>query len=173
MGYYSGMALDPEEAARRVRAARHLAGLEQAELGRLMKKDGFGATDVGRLERPQDARKPPPPLSQGRITSLARHTGVPEAWFTEPDLKRLFGLNSFDLDELPDELKRRFEIAMEASKRQDNELRELRERVAALQGLTDDPASALERDEEAELHRRRADSTEPPNEAPTPEAETP
>jgi hypothetical protein len=77
------MALSPEELARRVRAARAYAGFDtQPELGELMKADGLGVTDPGRLERPSGKKKPPP-LTQARLDSLVKHTGLPAAWFTE------------------------------------------------------------------------------------------
>lgn len=85
--YTQPMPLGPEEIVRRIRAARHLAGLDQKELGRLMKEDNFGAEDIGRIER----REPDaPPFGPGRRAAVARHTGVPEAWFTEVDVSRLF-----------------------------------------------------------------------------------
>jgi hypothetical protein len=77
------MALTPEELARRVRAARAYAGFKtQPELGELMKADGLGITDPGRLERPSGKKKPPR-LTQARLDSLVKHTGLPATWFTE------------------------------------------------------------------------------------------
>jgi hypothetical protein len=53
-----------------------------------MKADGLGRHDVGKWERLDPSA---PPMSPARAQSLATHTGVPPAWFTEPDLPRLFG----------------------------------------------------------------------------------
>lgn len=82
------MALNPQLIERRVKSAREFAGLSQKELGARMKNDGFGLHDIGKWER-QDPTAPP--LSPARIDSLARHTGLPPAWFTEPDTVKLFG----------------------------------------------------------------------------------
>jgi transcriptional regulator with XRE-family HTH domain len=80
------MALEPEVVKRRVRSAREFAGLEQKEIGRLMKADGFGIHDVGKWERMDPTA---PPMSPGRAQSLSHHTGLPVAWFTEPDLSAI------------------------------------------------------------------------------------
>lgn len=88
-GVDRGVSLSREETARRVRAARELAGLEQFELGELMVRDGFGRHDPGRLER-ADSPKPPPAMTPARIASLAKHTGLPPSFFTEPLVADLF-----------------------------------------------------------------------------------
>lgn len=87
------MSLSPKELARRIQAARALNGLSQADLGELVKADGFGRYDISRLERAgaeRPPKKPPPPLSPARIRSLAQATGVPECWFTQADKSKLF-----------------------------------------------------------------------------------
>lgn len=84
------MTLSREELARRVKAAREALGLEQSELQkRVQEKERFGKTDIGRMERPNG--KAPPPMSRMRAEALSRHTGFPPEWFTEPDLRKLFG----------------------------------------------------------------------------------
>jgi transcriptional regulator with XRE-family HTH domain len=81
------MTLDPDTLKRRVKSARELAGLDQRDIGALMKTDGLGRHDVGKWERVDPSA---PPMSPARAESLARHTGVPPAWFTEPDHTTLF-----------------------------------------------------------------------------------
>lgn len=164
------MALDADEIARRVRAARALAGLEQAELGRLMNADGYGVTDPGRLERPHAPDKKPPPLTPGRIASLAVHTGVPESWFTEPDIRRLFAVGVIagdDPDEFAAEVNRRLEAAQSAARREREavakQISDLRTQLDALRADVPqvDPPPELSPEEDAQerdrLERELAD----------------
>ena len=81
------MPLDPIELERRVRSARDLAGIDQLELGDLMKADGHGKHDVGKWERCDPTA---PPMTKAKARSLASHTGVPVEWFFEPDLSQVF-----------------------------------------------------------------------------------
>jgi transcriptional regulator with XRE-family HTH domain len=84
--------LNEDQVRRRLRAARELTGMSREELGDLLAEDGFGRHDVAALEREkgESAKARTVPLTPARRASLARHLGVPEAWFTEPDHQRLF-----------------------------------------------------------------------------------
>lgn len=87
--------LAPEEFARRLKAARELAGIKQRDLAQVTHdEDQLGVEDVGRLERPNDLHKPPPEVTLKHVQVYARRLGVPEAWFTEPDLPVVFGSGS-------------------------------------------------------------------------------
>ena len=67
---------DPQEVARRLRAARELAGLSQTELGERLTDYGLGKHDAGRLERGDLT------LQKKHRDGLAEALGVPGAWFT-------------------------------------------------------------------------------------------
>lgn len=107
--------LEPEEFARRLKAARELAGVKQRELAEVTAaEDQLGIEDVGRLERPSDPKKPPPEVSLKHVQVYARRLGVPEAWFTNPVLPALFNAEASagaaiellqrQIDELRDQL---------------------------------------------------------------------
>lgn len=81
------MALDPETRSRRIAAARALAGIEkQSELDELLDQDDLGKQVAAKLEGMWKM----PGFTVEIAESLARHTGLPTAWFTEPDLTRVF-----------------------------------------------------------------------------------
>lgn len=75
--------LAPDELKRRIDAARTLRGLRQVDIAALVESDGHGKHDVGRLER-GDVH-----LTPSLRRSLAHHLGVPETWFTEPDMDQV------------------------------------------------------------------------------------
>lgn len=77
--------LNKNELKRRLDAARTLRGMTQAELAARLHEDGFGKQDLGRIERGDM------PLQRMRRVIIAGHLGVPEAWFTDPDLDKLVG----------------------------------------------------------------------------------
>lgn len=137
----SGSLLDREQLRIRVRAARQVAGLSQEELGRLMKQDGFGIHDPAALERKVTSGTTAREINfhRGRRDSIARHTGFPKSWFTEPDHRKLFG----DVSELRDRLQ---------------------EALDELDRLEGDAGSELESDEE--LAARQFESSDQHSEEP-------
>lgn len=90
--------------ARRIQAARDLSGIKQADLDALVEED-IGRKDVtGRLER--YLTKPErslPPFTMEVAECIARHTGLPVGWFTEPELGNAF-LPESDLRSRVDEI---------------------------------------------------------------------
>lgn len=70
------MPVSSEEAAQRIRAAREIQGMTQAELGRRLEECGLGKTDAGRIERGQVK------LLLIHRAALTKVLGVPDAWFT-------------------------------------------------------------------------------------------
>jgi transcriptional regulator with XRE-family HTH domain len=77
------MALDGEQLRRRLAAARELIGLDQDEMGALLKESGLGKTDAKRLERGAI------PFSDSHLDAYARITELPPAWFTAEDWRAL------------------------------------------------------------------------------------
>lgn len=75
--------LGPDDVKRRIEAARTLRGVSQRELAARLHEDGLGSQELGRIERGDL------PLTRVRIDALCRHLGVPERWFTEPDVDEL------------------------------------------------------------------------------------
>ena len=75
------MALDPEEVAHRVVAARELRGLKQTDLHEPMEQAGFGKHDLAKIERCDEKVR----LTPGRRAALSQALDVPEWWFTTPD----------------------------------------------------------------------------------------
>jgi hypothetical protein len=78
--------LSKDELKRRIEAARTLRGTTQAELQRLFEADGLDKYSAGRVERGE--------LVMQRVhrDAFCRHLGVPERWFSEPDVDVLVGL---------------------------------------------------------------------------------
>lgn len=74
--------LEPDELARRLISARELRGMEQAEVGDLMKDEGYGKHDVAKMERCDPTA---PPLNRGRRIALSEILRVPEWWFTSDE----------------------------------------------------------------------------------------
>ena len=75
-----GPMLDAPELRRRIRAARELRGLEQADLDCRFAADGLKKQEASRLERGEL------PWTAVRARALAYHLGMPLRWFTEPNI---------------------------------------------------------------------------------------
>lgn len=75
------MALSADELTNRIVAARVLRGLEQEQVGPLMKEEGYGLHDIPRIERQEPKA---PKFHEGRRRALAKVLRVPESWFTAP-----------------------------------------------------------------------------------------
>jgi transcriptional regulator with XRE-family HTH domain len=86
------MALEPDEVARRIRAARELRGLSQAQLGELLAADGLGSTDAGRIERNEI------PMTRVHRDALIRALRVPERWLTADNVDEIVGVQLSDED---------------------------------------------------------------------------
>lgn len=78
--------LSDDELRRRLIAARTLRGLTQTDLGELLKQDGLGKHDPGRIERGGLT------MQRAHREAFAHHLGVPTTWFTEPDVDVIVGL---------------------------------------------------------------------------------
>jgi hypothetical protein len=81
---YDRRVLDQATAKRRVAAAIKLAGTTQAKLGEALSADGLGITDPERIMQGKKT------IQDNDATYLAKHTGLPKAWFLEPDLDAVF-----------------------------------------------------------------------------------
>jgi transcriptional regulator with XRE-family HTH domain len=114
--------LEAAEIRRRLRAARELRGMSRQQLAALVKEEGFGLEDVARVERGELV------LLAGLRRSLAIHLGLPEAWFTEPDVGRLFASDPAASGDRLTRLEEKLDQLM-AEQRPDPE--ELAQRVAA------------------------------------------
>lgn len=75
--------LEGKELKRRIEAARILRGMSQAKLEELFAADGLGKYDAGRIERGE--------MTMQRVhrDAFVRHLGVPDYWFSEPDVDRI------------------------------------------------------------------------------------
>lgn len=76
---------------RRVEAARILRGLSQPDLDKRFAKDGLGKTAAGRVERGELD------MQRAHRDAFCRHLGVPERWFSEPDVDVVVGLRPAEL----------------------------------------------------------------------------
>jgi hypothetical protein len=79
------MALARDEIARRIKAARQLRGIKQAELGLLLAQDGLGQEDVGRIEREEMQ------MSRSQRDAITRHLRLPERWLTSESVDEIVG----------------------------------------------------------------------------------
>lgn len=123
--------LDRETLARRLKAARELAGMKQSALAKKIAADGLGIEDVGRMERPRES-KGAPDLTLKHVRSLSRHLGLPEAWFTEPSLEQLFAATAGDrLNERVGVLEEEMRVSLELLERGEPR------RIAALRARLD------------------------------------
>lgn len=70
----------------RIEAARILRGVSQTELQRRFEADGLDKYAAGRVERGE--------IDMQRVhrDAFCRHLGVPERWFSEPDVDVIVGL---------------------------------------------------------------------------------
>lgn len=73
--------MQPEEIARRIRAARAYAGLSQKELGL---KVQMHAQTIKRYENADDPENTP---NDGRLTAIAVACGLPASWFSEAGME--------------------------------------------------------------------------------------
>lgn len=80
--------LDAEQLGRRIKAARLLRNIDQAQLAEGFVADGLDRHELGKLERGKF------PLTRVRLDTLCRHLQVPERWFTSANTDLVVGLTS-------------------------------------------------------------------------------
>jgi hypothetical protein len=87
----------------RIEAARILRGVSQATLQQKFEADGLDKYAAGRVERGE--------LDMQRVhrDAFCRHLGVPERWFSEPDVDVIVGLR-LAARLTPDELRGELEL---------------------------------------------------------------
>lgn len=94
--------LPPDELRRRLRAGRELIGISREALGEHLADDGFGKHDVAALERDvgeETTSARSVPFTAGRKRSIARALQLPDSWFTEPDITKLFRYSETEQEE--------------------------------------------------------------------------
>lgn len=113
--------LSPEEQGKRLRIARELADVSRAELGTHFAQDpDFKKGDVAAIERQAtraNKKVRRVPFTPRRRKLAAEVLGVPEAFFTEPNYRKLFSLEPSEdrLERLRQELETRLQILEEAT----------------------------------------------------------
>lgn len=77
------MNLPPDELGRRIKAARELRGLDQADLVPLFVGDGLDKTLPGAIERGEVRNGKPVVMRRAALDAFCRHLQMPEWWFTD------------------------------------------------------------------------------------------
>lgn len=91
--------LSPEEQGLRLQIARKLAGWSREQLGEKFEAAGFKKGDPAAIERQPERAKEPRrvPFTPARRELAAELLGVPVAFFTEPNHRKLFVPDEADL----------------------------------------------------------------------------
>lgn len=121
--------LDADTLARRLRAARELRALDQAELEPLLEEEGYGKHDAARMERKDDDA---PVLHEGRRRAFARIFNLPEAWFSAPDEELFLPPAEDRLGRIELHLKKLTDAVREIGRENITTLAEIRESAEAL-----------------------------------------
>lgn len=100
------MALTPEELDRRVKAAAALYGLKKGEVRKVLHDYGTDATLAEALASGRKA------IQDRAIRDLAEALGMPRAWFTEPDWRKLIRDAPATGTDLAERAKRRADRAL-------------------------------------------------------------
>lgn len=86
------MALNPDLQRRRIKAAAALAGMNLIDFGKALPKHGVGKSAVRQILRtasdnpPSNAQE----MTDAAAVAMGKVSGLPPAWFFEPDLSQLF-----------------------------------------------------------------------------------
>jgi len=128
--------LNRKELTRRIKAARELRNVTQAQLADKFVEDGLDRSVLGKMER----YDPDFPLVRSRLDSLVRHLGVPRRWFTSADTDLVVGL--VPVEGMPPDqreaLRTALQLLEDAARRRDQE-------GQPHPGASDDPGQTGER----------------------------
>lgn len=86
------MALDPATQKKRIKAAAALAGMNLADFGRALPDHGVKKSTARQILRtagdnpPENAQE----MTDAAALAMGKVSGLPVAWFFEPDLSKLF-----------------------------------------------------------------------------------